>query len=571
MLHLRAPRPGDRPSRHGSRPARCGPAGPSSSGSPTELAADEETAGLPATRPPDPAFVAPGPRLGGGRARWPTVLEDEELSGGDFVRNVKQLIDLLRQVGDVAPERPRHRAPRRDAGAPTRSTPRRGGGAAGQRYGEDDDRGRSTSRGIGAGAAGDRSAKGEAWGEPGGLPAGGVVVPVDAEAASGRRPRARRAGEPVPPLGLLGGDLCRTLGGTGDEGRLRSDAGVAAAGRPRRGARRRPAALVRRPPRGAPGLVAGPGRGGDERAVPRATGTWRRGATPTTVGSTSSTPTPACARRAAARSGAAARGAPTCRTRASTRAPARRAGRARRADARLPRRRAPRGGPAPVDPGRARRPRLRRLGVRRRARAASGGSPCQEGTERRQHGCRGRKAAGPPRYRRRPCRPGSSTSRPAPTARASSTTRRSGPTTCGCARWRSALNHMDLWVTRGRPTPARCRTCPAATWPASSRRSGSRSPTCARRRRGRGQPGGVAARGDRGAAATTRRSAAGFQILGEQRWGGHAELVVVPAAQRRAEARPAASWEECAAYPLATLTAWRMLRAGPAAAAGERC
>ncbi|CAN5763836.1 hypothetical protein BH24ACT3_BH24ACT3_17910 [soil metagenome] len=32
---------------------------------------------------------------------------------------------------------------------------------------------------------------------------------------------ARRAGAAVPVLGLLGGDLCRTLGGRGDEGRLR--------------------------------------------------------------------------------------------------------------------------------------------------------------------------------------------------------------------------------------------------------------------------------------------------------------------------------------------------------------
>jgi ATP-dependent RNA helicase HelY len=31
------------------------------------------------------------------------VLEDEELSGGDFVRNVKQLVDLLRGIGDAAP------------------------------------------------------------------------------------------------------------------------------------------------------------------------------------------------------------------------------------------------------------------------------------------------------------------------------------------------------------------------------------------------------------------------------------------------------------------------------------
>jgi zinc-binding alcohol dehydrogenase/oxidoreductase len=51
----------------------------------------------------------------------------------------------------------------------------------------------------------------------------------------------------------------------------------------------------------------------------------------------------------------------------------------------------------------------------------------------------------------------------------------------------------------------------------------------------------------------------GFQILGEQRWGGHADLVVVPA--RNVVPRPAGrSWAECAAFPLATLTAYRMLR-----------
>jgi hypothetical protein len=33
-------------------------------------------------------------------------------------------------------------------------------------------------------------------------------------------------GEPSPPLGLLGGDLCRTLGGRGDETRLRSDEAI---------------------------------------------------------------------------------------------------------------------------------------------------------------------------------------------------------------------------------------------------------------------------------------------------------------------------------------------------------
>jgi len=66
------------------------------------LAVDEEAAGLPATRPPDPGFVHLAHRWasGDGLAR---VLEDEDQSGGDFVRNIKQLIDLCRGVADVAP------------------------------------------------------------------------------------------------------------------------------------------------------------------------------------------------------------------------------------------------------------------------------------------------------------------------------------------------------------------------------------------------------------------------------------------------------------------------------------
>jgi ATP-dependent RNA helicase HelY len=55
------------------------------------------------TRRPDPGFTqaihawVQGDDLG-------DVLEDEEMTGGDFVRNVKQTIDLLRQVADVAPD-----------------------------------------------------------------------------------------------------------------------------------------------------------------------------------------------------------------------------------------------------------------------------------------------------------------------------------------------------------------------------------------------------------------------------------------------------------------------------------
>ena len=63
--------------------------------------------------------------------------------------------------------------------------------------------------------------KGEAWGEAGTLPPNGLIVHSDAEARAAIEP-AWRAGEGLPVLGLLGGDLCRTLGGTGDEARLTS-------------------------------------------------------------------------------------------------------------------------------------------------------------------------------------------------------------------------------------------------------------------------------------------------------------------------------------------------------------
>jgi hypothetical protein len=67
--------------------------------------------------------------------------------------------------------------------------------------------------------------KNSPYGEPGVLPDDGVVVRSDAE-ARGVIEAARSEGRPYPPLGLLGGDLCKTLGGDGDEGRLRSSDAV---------------------------------------------------------------------------------------------------------------------------------------------------------------------------------------------------------------------------------------------------------------------------------------------------------------------------------------------------------
>ena len=62
----------------------------------------EDEAGLPETRQPDPGFSAVAHAWAAGKD-LEDVLLDEDMTGGDFVRNVKQLIDLLRQVGDVAP------------------------------------------------------------------------------------------------------------------------------------------------------------------------------------------------------------------------------------------------------------------------------------------------------------------------------------------------------------------------------------------------------------------------------------------------------------------------------------
>jgi ATP-dependent RNA helicase HelY len=67
-----------------------------------ELRAIEEETGLTATRAPDPTFVAVAYAWAAGES-FAAVVEDEELSAGDFVRTTKQLIDLLRQLALLAP------------------------------------------------------------------------------------------------------------------------------------------------------------------------------------------------------------------------------------------------------------------------------------------------------------------------------------------------------------------------------------------------------------------------------------------------------------------------------------
>ena len=69
-------------------------------------------------------------------------------------------------------------------------------------------------------------------GQPWGSPARDLSLPEAATATTDAEARAivetaRRANEPVPPLVLLGGDLCRTVGGTGDLDHARGPDAVA--------------------------------------------------------------------------------------------------------------------------------------------------------------------------------------------------------------------------------------------------------------------------------------------------------------------------------------------------------
>jgi ATP-dependent RNA helicase HelY len=90
-----------------------------------ELAGDEQAIGLPGTRAPDPGFAAlahgwaKGKELG--KLLAPLDAARREVApvmpAGDFVRNVKQLIDLLRQLGQVLPDETAAGAARRAADA----------------------------------------------------------------------------------------------------------------------------------------------------------------------------------------------------------------------------------------------------------------------------------------------------------------------------------------------------------------------------------------------------------------------------------------------------------------------
>ncbi len=67
-----------------------------------ELQAQERAVGLAEHRAPDATFAAVAHAWVAGEG-FAEVVGDEELTGGDFVRTVKQLIDLLRQLSLIAP------------------------------------------------------------------------------------------------------------------------------------------------------------------------------------------------------------------------------------------------------------------------------------------------------------------------------------------------------------------------------------------------------------------------------------------------------------------------------------
>ena len=68
-----------------------------------DLNRSERRHGLPLTRRPDPTFFALAHAWSSGE-RLEEILGEDEISGGDFVRTMKQLIDLLRQIGEAAPD-----------------------------------------------------------------------------------------------------------------------------------------------------------------------------------------------------------------------------------------------------------------------------------------------------------------------------------------------------------------------------------------------------------------------------------------------------------------------------------
>lgn len=121
----------------------------------------------------------------------------------------------------------------------------------------------------------------------------------------------------------------------------------------------------------------------------------------------------------------------------------------------------------------------------------------------------------------------------------------------------SALNHMDLWVTKGMPKPPlpHIPGCDAAGVVDAV---GSRVVGVAVGDEVVVNP-GVSPVEDIVRLGNDSPMGPGFMIWGEHCRGGHATYAVAPARNVRPRP-PGRTWEECAAFPLAYLTAYRMLR-----------
>lgn len=121
----------------------------------------------------------------------------------------------------------------------------------------------------------------------------------------------------------------------------------------------------------------------------------------------------------------------------------------------------------------------------------------------------------------------------------------------------SALNHMDLWVTRGMPKPPLPHVpgCDAA---GVVEAIGSAVTNVKVGDEVVVNP-GVSPIEDIVALGNDSPMGDGFMIWGEHCWGGHGTFAFAPS--RNVRPRPGTrTWEESAAFPLASLTALRMLR-----------
>jgi NADPH:quinone reductase-like Zn-dependent oxidoreductase len=121
----------------------------------------------------------------------------------------------------------------------------------------------------------------------------------------------------------------------------------------------------------------------------------------------------------------------------------------------------------------------------------------------------------------------------------------------------SALNHMDLWVTKGMPKPPLPHV-PGCDVAGVVEAVGDSVTNVAVGDEVVINP-GVSPIADIVALGNDSPMGDGFMIYGEHCWGGHATFAVAPS--RNVLPRPSSrTWEETAAYPLAYLTAFRMLR-----------